>query len=104
MLTITIMGPNDRYTALLEQHTRTALRWINPQDEVRLRRLSAPTDIIAYTEDAPALAINGKVMCEGRIPPSSEIVTWLSEVLQERLKAALAASVEPVTAFSTYRN
>ncbi len=86
MLTIKILGLNNPYLAKIEEHTRTALAWLNPHAGYKLEKVTDPKAISAYTDKNLGLVINDRVVCEGHIPAANEVVTWASDAIQTALE------------------
>jgi len=86
MLTIKILGLNNPYLAKIEEHTRTALSWLNPHAGYKLEKVTDPQAISAYTTKNLGLVINEKVVSEGQIPAATDVVTWASDAIQTALE------------------
>ena len=78
MLQIKILGPGCPNCHKVEENARSAVTNMGVQAEF--------TKVIDYKEiqkyqilGTPGLVINEKVVCAGRIPEESEIMTWLAD-------------------------
>lgn len=78
MLEIRILGPGCPRCHEVEKRTINALAELNLGADVQ-----KVTDFVKMAEykiiGTPALVINGKVKCYGRIPSVSEIKKWIEE-------------------------
>lgn len=81
MLTIKILGKGCPNCAKVEEHTREALDWMRPASDVELVKVTDPVEISDYVLSTPGLVINEQVVCEGRVPASNEIATWIADAL-----------------------
>jgi hypothetical protein len=86
MLTIKILGDNTPHTHTVEDHIRTALRWLNPHDGYQVLTVTEPEVVGNLVDRVPGLVINDQVVCKGHIPAASEIVTWASDAMQTMLE------------------
>lgn len=76
MITMKILGPGCERCSALEQVARAAAYVTGLQ--VDIVSVSDLDDIMDYEIPAtPALVIDEKVVCYGRIPSENEIVEWL---------------------------
>jgi hypothetical protein len=91
MLSIKVLGPNHPHTQKLEQHTRSAMRWIRPYDGYQLDTIHED-NMLDQVQATPALLISNRVVCEGRIPSINEIMGFLADGLQESLLNELDAA------------
>ncbi|MBN1284316.1 MAG: thioredoxin family protein [Anaerolineae bacterium] len=82
MLTIKVLGPGCPNCRKVEQHTREALDMLQPEGEVTIVKVTDPMEISNYIMRTPGLVINEKVVSEGRIPKSDEVMTWIADALQ----------------------
>jgi hypothetical protein len=83
MLTVKVLGSGCPNCQKVEAHTREALAMLQPAGGFQLEHIKDPVGISEYVLKTPGLVINEKVVSEGRIPASSEIVTWLADALSE---------------------
>lgn len=82
MLTIKVLGPGCPNCKKVEQYTREALDMLQPEGEVTVVKVTDPMEISNYIMRTPGLVINEKVVSEGRIPKSDEVMTWIADALQ----------------------
>lgn len=83
MLEVKILGSGCPNCKKLEQVTRKAVG--NMGIEVQIHKVTDYTDIMTYDIlSTPGLVINEKVVSAGRIPPESEIMTFLANALEEQ--------------------
>lgn len=83
MLHVKVLGPGCPNCQKVEQHARQALDMLQPAGGYEITKVTDPIDISAYIMRTPGLVINEKVVCEGRIPRVEDIVTWLTDALQQ---------------------
>ena len=81
MLVVKVLGPGCANCKKVEEIARTAVTMLGmPAEFVKV------TDYAQITEypilSTPGLVINEKVVCSGRIPQESEVVTWLADALE----------------------
>jgi small redox-active disulfide protein 2 len=80
MLTVKILGsgcPNCRY---LEAETRLALDMMDPPIAYELVKVTDFLDIASYgVLSVPALLMDERVLCAGRIPKREQIAQWARE-------------------------
>ena len=82
MLTIKILGPGCPNCHKVEENARIAVTYMGVQAEIT--KISDNQEIQKYQIlGTPGLVINEKVVCAGRIPEESEIMTWLADALLE---------------------
>jgi DNA-binding transcriptional ArsR family regulator len=81
MLTIKVLGPGCPNCHKVEEHTRQALTFLQPEGGYELIKVTDPGAISEYILRTPGLVINDKVACEGRVPNTNEIMTWLADAL-----------------------
>jgi len=82
MLTIKILGPGCPNCHKVEENTRKAATYMGVQAE--FIKISDYQEIQKYKIlGTPGLVINDKVVCAGRIPEESEVMTWLADALLE---------------------
>lgn len=82
MIEVKILGVGCPNCQKLEAETRAALDSLSI--EYHLTKVTEYADIMAYNIlQTPALVINEKVVSAGRIPKSSEIITWAVDSLPE---------------------
>ena len=78
---IDVMGLPGEITAALEAALLEALESHGLGDAVSLRRIEDPGLMIARgVRKPPALAIDGKVVCRGRVPDVAELRDYLDAV------------------------
>jgi len=83
MLTIKVLGSGCPNCQKVEAHTRDALASLQTAGGYEIEHVKDPIGISEYVLKTPGLVINEKVVSEGRIPATSEIVTWLAEALAQ---------------------
>ena len=83
MLTIKVLGSGCPNCQKVEENTRAALDMLRPAGGHEIEHVKDPLGISEYVLKTPGLVINEKVVSEGRIPDSSEIMTWLADALLE---------------------
>jgi small redox-active disulfide protein 2 len=81
MLNIKVLGSGCSNCQKVEANTRQALGQLQPEGGFEITKVTDPIGISEYVLRTPGLVINGKVVSEGRIPDSSEIMTWLADAL-----------------------
>lgn len=81
MLVVKVLGPGCANCKKVEETARKAVDMLGMQAE-----FVKVTDYAQITEypilSTPGLVINEKVVCSGRIPQESEVVTWLADALE----------------------
>lgn len=82
MLEIKVLGPGCLNCQKVEEHTRQALEMLQPEGGYELTKVTDPLGISSYIWRTPGLVINEQVVCEGRIPKTDEIMTWLADALE----------------------
>ena len=82
MLSIKVLGPGCPNCQKVESHTREALKMLQPSGEYELIKVTEPMEIMNYVLHTPGLVINEQVVCEGRIPRTGEIATWIADALE----------------------
>ncbi len=82
MLTVKILGPGCPNCQKVEANARQALATLQPEGGFELVKVTDPIAISNYILRTPGLVINERVVCEGRIPKTDEIVTWLADALE----------------------
>ena len=87
MLSIKILGLNHPFMAKIEEHTRTAMGWLQPHAGYHIEKVTDAAEIRTYTDKTLGLIINNKIVCEGQIPAVNEVVTWASDALQTALES-----------------
>jgi hypothetical protein len=80
MLTIKVLGKGCPNCQKVEANVKEALDWIKPGGGVEVVKVTDPVEISEYVRGR-RLVINDQLVSEGRIPPSSEIVTWIADAL-----------------------
>lgn len=83
MLNIKVLGSGCPNCQKVEANARQALNHLRPAGGFELVKVTDPVGISDYVLKTPGLVINEKVVSEGRIPDSSEILTWLADALVE---------------------
>lgn len=82
MLTIKVLGPGCHNCHRVEENARKAVTNMGTQAE--FIKVSDYQEIQKYRIlRTPGLVINEKVVCAGRIPEESEIMTWLADAQLE---------------------
>jgi small redox-active disulfide protein 2 len=81
MLTIKVLGSGCPNCQKVEEHVREAITWLRPTGGVDIVKVTDPVQISEYVLRTPGLVVNEQVVSEGRIPTSSEIVTWMTDAL-----------------------
>lgn len=81
MLVVKVLGSGCPNCKKVEETARKAVDMLGMQAE-----FVKVTDYAQITEypilATPGLVINEKVVCSGRIPQESEVVTWLADALE----------------------
>jgi len=81
MLTIKVLGSGCPSCKKVEAVTRRAIAGLGLEAEI-----IKVTDYAQITQypilSTPALVIEEKVVCSGRLPSQAEITTWLTDALQ----------------------
>lgn len=83
MLNIKVLGTGCPNCQKVEANTRQALEMFRPEGGFEIEKITDPIGISEYVLKTPGLVINETVVSEGRIPDSSEIMTWLANALLE---------------------
>lgn len=83
MVTIKILGTGCPNCNKIEANAHEALGWIRPGCEAEILKVTDPEEISAYVLRTPGLLVNDAVVCEGRVPASTEIVTWIADALAD---------------------
>jgi small redox-active disulfide protein 2 len=83
MLNIKVLGSGCPNCQKVEANARQALSQMQPQGDFKITKVTDPVGISEYVLKTPGLVINEKVVSEGRIPDSTEIMTWLADALSE---------------------
>ena len=82
MLQIKILGPGCPNCHKVEENARSAATSMGIDAE--FEKISDYSEIQKYRIlGTPGLVINEKVVCAGRIPEESEIMTWLADAQME---------------------
>lgn len=77
MVTVKILGPGCANCKKLESVTRTAATALGMKAEII--KVTDYPEIIAHSIlSTPALVMNDKVVCAGRIPTIAEVQAWLN--------------------------
>jgi predicted thioredoxin/glutaredoxin len=75
---VELLGLPNAETAALEATLREALERLGLTEAVELTRVEDMTAVIARgVRRPPALRVDGRVVCRGRVPGLEEIVTYL---------------------------
>ena len=83
MLSIKVLGPGCANCERVYTVTKTALQSAGVDDATITKvtdRTEYPKYGLMYT---PGLVINEKLVCAGRIPSQTEVVTWIMNALAE---------------------
>jgi len=83
MLNIKVLGSGCPNCQKVEANTHQALGQLQPEGGFEITKVTDPIGISDYVLKTPGLVINEKVVSEGRIPNSSEIITWLADALSK---------------------
>lgn len=83
MLNIKVLGSGCPNCQKVEANVRSAINQLQPGSSSEIVKVTDPLDISEYVLRTPGLVINERVVSEGRIPDSSEIMTWLADALCE---------------------
>lgn len=85
MLNIKVLGPGCAKCYALERTAAAGLEALlreNPELEATLVHIEDPSEIEQYPIlFTPALVVNEKVVCAGRIPKREEVLKWYEEAL-----------------------
>lgn len=81
MVTIKILGNECTNCEKVEANTHEAISWITPNCDAEVVKVTDPVEISEYVVSTPGLAVNDVVVCQGRVPASTEIVTWIADAL-----------------------
>jgi small redox-active disulfide protein 2 len=81
MLNIKVSGSGCPNCQKVEANTRQALDQLRPEGGFEITKVTDIVSISEYVLKTPGVVINEKVVSEGRIPDSSEIMTWLADAL-----------------------
>ena len=95
MLHVKVLGPGCPRCFSLERAATAALenfRRAHPGLEARLEHVRDPLALLAYNLlVTPALVINERVVCAGRVPRATEIEAWLQAALTPPVPSAAGA-------------
>jgi len=82
MLSIKVLGPGCPNCERLKAATKQALGMIGADG--RVEHVTDPAEFRAYRLVAtPGLVVNGKLVCAGRVPEATEVMTLIANVLAE---------------------
>jgi len=82
MLTIKVLGPGCANCQKVEAIARQAA--INLGVEAQIVKVTDYAEITKFPIlSTPGLVINEKVVCSGRIPTPSEVISWLANAAME---------------------
>ena len=82
MLSIKVLGPGCPNCERLKAATKQAVMMLGADG--RVEHVTDPAEFRAYRLMAtPGLVVNGKLVCAGRVPEASEIVSMLATALAE---------------------
>jgi small redox-active disulfide protein 2 len=82
MLSIKVLGPGCANCKKVEMTARKAVASLGVEAEIE--KVTEMVNIMAYDIlSTPGLVIDEQVVCSGRIPAESEVVTWLANAVQE---------------------
>lgn len=91
MLNVKVLGSGCKKCNQVEQQAVAALEALAEEDpslEATIQHVTDYGEIIKYPiMFTPALVVNERVVCAGRIPMVEEVTGWLREALDERGKA-----------------
>lgn len=80
---IIILGPGCPNCKKVEQVAKDAVVELALEDAT-FRKVTDYSEIMKYPIlSTPGLVINGKVVCNGRIPTKAEVVSWITTALEE---------------------
>ncbi len=80
MLSIKVLGPGCANCVKVAQLAQQAVNSLSV--EAQIEKVTEMPEIIKYRVLAtPALVINEKVVCAGRIPTAAEVTTWVTSAL-----------------------
>lgn len=80
MLSIKVLGPGCANCVQVAQIAQQAVKALGM--EAHIEKVTALPEIKKYLIlTTPALVINEKVVCAGRIPTAAEVTTWLTHAL-----------------------
>lgn len=82
MLTIKVLGTGCPNCQKVEANVKEAVTMFRPDGGYALIKVTDPVEIGEYVLRTPGLMINDTVVCEGRIPHASEIMTWMANALE----------------------
>ena len=87
MLNIKVLGPGCTKCYSLEQTAASALEALlneQPNLEVMLKHIEDILEIERYSVlFTPALVVNEKLVCAGRVPKQDEIIGWYRKALSQ---------------------
>jgi small redox-active disulfide protein 2 len=81
MLNIKILGTGCPNCQKVEANARQAVEHLRPEGGFMIVKVTDFARISEYVLKTPGLVINERVVSEGRVPDSSEILTWLADAL-----------------------
>ena len=86
---INILGTGCPNCAKLENNTREAVKELNL--EAVVEKITDIETIVGYgIMSTPALVVDNKIICSGRVPDSEEIKTMIQEQKQENSKPVIS--------------
>ena len=89
MLNIKVLGPGCRKCHLVEQMAAAGLLEFMSENPILEATLEHSTDLLAIEQypilSTPALVINEKVVCAGRIPNKQEVLGWFKQAIQPQV-------------------
>ncbi len=81
MITIKVLGPGCANCQKVEEIAKRAVA--NLGIEAQLTKVTDYAEITQYPIlSTPGLVINEELVCYGRIPTESEVITWLANALE----------------------